>query len=32
VLVIPGEPGERDLILERGLEIVRADETARRAA
>jgi carboxyl-terminal processing protease len=37
VLVLPGdhaagEPGERDLILERGLELVRADVPARRAA
>lgn len=32
VLVIPGEPGSRDLILERGLEVVRADPAARRAA
>ncbi|HYX21690.1 MAG TPA: S41 family peptidase [Thermoanaerobaculia bacterium] len=32
VLVMPGEPGERDLILERGLELVRADVPARRAA
>jgi carboxyl-terminal processing protease len=32
ILVIPGEPTERDLILERGLEIVRADSPARRAA
>ncbi len=32
VLVLPGEPGERDLILERGLELVRADAPARKAA
>jgi carboxyl-terminal processing protease len=32
VLVLPGEPGERDMILERGLELVRADVPARRAA
>ncbi|HTY42430.1 MAG TPA: S41 family peptidase, partial [Thermoanaerobaculia bacterium] len=32
VLVLPGEPGERDLILERGLEIVRADAAPRQAA
>jgi carboxyl-terminal processing protease len=32
VLVIPGETGGRDLILERGLEVVRADPAARRAA
>lgn len=32
VLVLPGEPGERDMILERGLELVRADTPARRAA
>lgn len=32
ILVLPGEPGERDLILERGLELVRADVPARRAA
>ena len=32
VLVLPGEPGERDLILERGLEVVRGDAPARRAA
>jgi carboxyl-terminal processing protease len=32
VLVLPGEPGERDLILERGLELVRSDVPARRAA
>jgi carboxyl-terminal processing protease len=32
VLVIPGENGERDLILERGLEVVRADPAARKAA
>lgn len=32
ILVLPGEPGERDLILERGLELVRAEAPARRAA
>lgn len=32
VLVLPGEPGERDLILERGLELVRATAPARKAA
>jgi carboxyl-terminal processing protease len=32
VLVLPGEPGERDLILERGLELVRASAPARKAA
>lgn len=32
VLVLPGEPGERDLILERGLELVRGEAPARRAA
>ena len=32
VLVLPGETGERDLILERGLELVRADSAARKAA
>jgi carboxyl-terminal processing protease len=32
VLVLPGEPGERDLILERGLEIARAASPARKAA
>ena len=32
VLVLPGEPGERDLILERGLELVRGETPARRAA
>lgn len=32
VMVIPGETGGRDLILERGLEVVRADAAARRAA
>ncbi len=31
VMVFPGEPGEQDLILERGLELVRS-ERARRAA
>ena len=29
---LPGEAGERDLILERGLDLVRADAPARRAA
>jgi carboxyl-terminal processing protease len=32
VTVIPGETGDRDLILERGLEVVRAASAARRAA
>ena len=32
VLVLPGEPGERDLILEKGLEVVRADAAPRKAA
>ena len=33
VLVLPGETGERDLILERGLEIIRStDAPARQAA
>ena len=31
VIVFPGETGERDLILERGLEVIRAD-AARQAA
>src|SRR5262249_56628947 len=33
VLVLPGETGDRDLILERGLEIIRSTDTpARKAA
>ncbi len=32
VLVFPGEGGGRDLILERGLELVRSDKAARQAA
>ena len=32
VIVFPGEPGARDAILERGLEVVRGATPARRAA
>ena len=32
VLVFPGEPGARDVILERGLEVARGVTPARRAA
>jgi hypothetical protein len=32
VLVVPGEPGASDPILDRGLELVRGDSVARKAA
>ena len=32
VVVIPGEGGERDAILERGLEVARGEAAARKAA
>jgi hypothetical protein len=32
VIVLPGESGDRDLILERGLELVRGSAPAQKAA